>query len=390
MRILLRILAILIGGFFIFSGFVKGVDPLGFSYKLDEYFEVFADSAKETGWLSSLMIWCKNISLFLSVSMIVLEMALGWMLIFGIHMRLTTTLMLLLMVFFTFLTGYSWYTGKITDCGCFGDAIHLSNSETFYKDVMLTILIVVIFIFRRKITPLFPSAAGNIVMATGIAVAILLPVYCLRHLPIIDFRPYKIGNNIREAMTLPPGSKPTIYKSILTYKNKSTGEVKDYPSDNFPWNDSVWVANWEFVSTGNQLIQEGDKPRITDFHVWDNQNNDMTSAVLDNPGYHFWVVAYDMNAANRESFSRLGELAKKAEESKIQFIGLTATPYEQLDPIRHELNAAFPFYYSDGTVLKTIIRANPGLILLKGPVPVAMWHYNDFPSWEEIASKYFH
>ncbi len=379
-----------IGVFFIFSGFVKAVDPLGFSYKLDEYFEVFADDTKQVAWLSSLMLWFKNISLFLATFMTVLEMLLGWLLIFGIWMNLTMWLMLLLILFFTFLTGYSWYTGKITDCGCFGDAVHFTNAETFWKDVALTLLILILFFWRKRIKPMFPGTASNIIMVIGLAATIYLPVYCLRHLPIIDFRPYKIGNNIREEMSLPPGAKPTIYKTMLTYKNKSTGEMKDYPSDNFPWNDSIWVANWEFVATKNQLVQEGPKPKITDFHVWDDNNNDMTAAVLDDPNYHFWVIAYDMTNTNEKSFVNLDELAKEADKNSIQFVGLTATAYEQLDPIRHELNAAFPFYYSDATVLKTIIRANPGLVLLKGPVPVAMWHYNDIPTWDKISSKYFH
>ena len=389
MKVALRIIAVVVGILFIFSGFVKGVDPLGFSYKLDEYFDVFADSTKQIGWLSSLMIGFKSISLFLSVFMIVLEMALGWMLIFGIHMRLTSWLMLLLILFFTFLTGFSWYTGKITDCGCFGDAIHLTNAETFYKDVALTVLIVLIFFNYKKIIPVFPKTLSNVMMVIGLGASVFLPVYCLRHLPIIDFRAYKIGNNIREEMTLPPGATPTIYKTMLTYKNKSTDEMKDYPSDNFPWNDSVWVATWEFVSTKNELVQQGDKPKITDFKVWDNNNTDMTAAVLDEPaGYHFWVVAYDMDDANKKAFVKLNDLAKESDKNKIQFVALTATPYEQLDPIRHDLNAAFPFYYSDGTVLKTIIRANPGLVLLKGPVVKAMWHYNDLPTWDKVERKY--
>jgi len=389
-NILLCFLQNFIGVFFIFSSFVKAVDPLGFSYKLDEYFDVFSDSTKQIAWFSSLMLWFKNITLFLATFMIVLEMALGWMLIFGIWMQLTMWLMLLLILFFTFLTGFSWYTGKITDCGCFGDAVHFTNAETFWKDVALTVLILILFFLRKKIKPVFPRTASNIIMVIGVAASIYLPVYCLNHLPIIDFRPYKIGNNIREEMSIPPGGKATIYKSMLTYKNKTTGEVKDYPSDNFPWNDSVWVANWEFVSTKNELVQQGDKPKITDFHVWDDNNTDMTSAVLDDPNYHFWVVAYDMNCADKKSFAKLNELAKEADKNKIQFVGLTATPYEQLDPIRHDLNAAFPFYYADGTVLKTIVRANPGLVLLRGPIPVAMWHYNDFPTYEQISSKYFH
>jgi hypothetical protein len=303
-------------------------------------------------------------------------------------MQLTMWLMLLLILFFTFLTAYSWYTGKITDCGCFGDAIKLTNAETLEKDIILTVFILFLFLFRRKITPVFLPTASNIVMVIGIAGSLYLPFYCLRHLPLIDFRPYKIGNDIRAEMTLPPGATPTIYKSMLTYKNKNSGEVKDYPSDNFPWNDSVWVANWEFVATNNVLIQQGDQPKITDFKVWDNNNEDVTAQVLDHEGYHFWVVAYDMNCADKSAFEKLNQLAAASDKNKIQFVALTATAYEQLDPIRHELNAAFPFYYADATVLKTVIRANPGLMLLKGSVVQAMWHYNDFPSFEEVQKKY--
>jgi len=407
MKIFMRVLAILVGALFIFSGFVKGVDPLGFSYKLDEYFDVFADATKSIGWISALMIWFKSISLFLATFMIVLEMALGWMLIFGIRMRLTSWLMLLLILFFTFLTYYSWYTEKITDCGCFGDAIKLTPAETFYKDVVLTLLIVIIFIYHKEITPIFGKTGSDMMMVLGLGLSIYLPVYCLRHLPIIDFRPYKIGNNIREEMSLPPGSRADQYVSILNYKDKSNGQVGSYVMVTqgedqqpwfqergfkaLPWQDSVWMSNHEFVDSKSELVEPGEKPKITDFKVWDDKNNDLTAAVLDDPkSYHFWVVAYDMNHANQQSFEKLNALAAASEKNNIQFVALTATPYSELDPIRHELNAAFPFYYADGTVLKTIVRANPGLVLLKGPVVVAMWHYNDLPTFDEVKKKYLH
>jgi uncharacterized membrane protein YphA (DoxX/SURF4 family) len=406
MKIFLRLLAVAMGAFFIFSGFVKAVDPLGFAYKLEEYFEVFADVLSGAEWLVSLMLWFKSISLFLSVFMLVLEMALGWMLIFGIRMKLTSWLTLLLMLFFTFLTGFSWYTGKITDCGCFGDAIKLAPSETFWKDVVLTLLILIIVIYYKKISPVFGPVGSNMMLVLGLGLSIYLPVYCLRHLPIIDFRPYKIGNNIREQMSLPPGAEPDQYVSILRYKDKSTGEEGDYVMVSqgedqqpwfaargfkaLPWQDSLWMASHEFVDSKSELVKEGMKPKITDFHVWDDNNNDMTAAVLDEPaGFHFWVVAYDMSKANEKSFEKLAELSQTCDKNGIQFVGLTATPYAELDPIRHELNAAFPFYYADATVLKTVIRSNPGLVLLNGPVVVDMWHYNDIPSFDEVSKKYF-
>jgi len=243
-------------------------------------------------------------------------------------------------------------------------------------------------------------------MVLGLGLALYLNVYCLRHLPLIDFRPYKVGSNLREEMSLLPGQKPDQYVSILNYKDKSSGAVGGYVMvtqgedqqawfqqrglNVLPWSDSIWMANHEFVDSKSELVEAGMKPKITDFHVWDDNNVDMTAAVLDEPkGYHFWVVAYDMNHTNQKSFQKLNELAAESEKNNLQFVGLTATPYEELDPIRHELNAAFPFYYSDGTVLKTIIRSNPGLVLLKGPVVIAIWHYNDLPTFDEVSKKYF-
>jgi hypothetical protein len=406
MKVFLRILAMLVGAFFIFSGFVKAVDPIGFSYKLEEYFEVFAETTVSVGWFSALMTWFKGLSLFLSVFIVVLEMVLGWMLFFAIQMRWTAGLMLLLMLFFTFLTAYAWYTGKITDCGCFGDFMKLKPYETFYKDVALTILALIIFLFHRRITPLFGKVTSNMLLVLGIGASGFLCAYCLRHLPIIDFRAYKIGNNIREQMSLPPGAQPDQYVSILRYKNKTSGETGDYVMvsqgedqqpwfserglKSLPWQDSLWMAGHEFVDSKSELVKKGEKPKITDFYVWDHDNADKTAAVLDEQGYHFWVVAYDMNKANQRAFQQLNALAAAAEKNQLPFVALTSTPYSELDPIRHELNAAFPFYYADATVLKTIIRSNPGLLLLNGPVVVDMWHYNDFPSFDQVSKKHFH
>lgn len=400
----IRILCVLVGAFFIFSGFVKAIDPLGFSYKLEEYFDVFADDTKSIGFISAFFLFLKNFSLYLSMFFCVLEMGLGVMLMFAIQMEITAWLLLLLIVFFTWLTGYSAITGKVTECGCFGDFFHLTAWASFNKDVVLLVLILLIFAFRHKIKPGFGTGITTLIMFLAFGGFAWLTVYCYNHLPIIDFRAYKVGNNIREQMTLPPGAAPDQYMSVLTYKDKATGKAADYVMSTdssqskvlkekniepLPWQDTVWMKNHEFVSTTNKLVVKGVQPKITDFHVWDNENNDMTSRVLDDPNYHFWLVAYSMTETERESYEKINQLALAAQKSNIQFVGLTATPYEQLDPIRHELNAPFPFYYADGTVLKTIIRSNPGLLLLKGPTVVAMWHYHDIPSYDQISAKYF-
>ena len=400
-----RFISILVGVLFIISGFVKAVDPLGFSYKLDEYFEVFAEDTEKIGFISSFFLWLRNISVYLSMFFCVLEMVLGVMLVFGISMEITSWLLLLLIVFFTWLTGYSAITGKVTDCGCFGDALHLTPQQSFNKDVILLLLIAIIFAFRHKLQPWFKNAASVLIMLVAVVGFSYLTFYCYQHLPIIDFRAYKVGSDIRQQMTLPPGKSPDQYTTILTYKDKNTGQSGDYvmisnsedKADWFkeknlqplPWEDTLWMKNHEFVESKSQLVIKGDKPKITDFHVWDNDNQDATALVLDETGYHFWVIAYDMEEANKEAFSKINALASTAEKNNIQFVGLTATPYELLDPLRHEVNAAFPFYYADGTVLKTIIRSNPGLVLLKGSTVLAQWHYNDIPTYDEISGKYF-
>ncbi|HUM47508.1 MAG TPA: hypothetical protein PLD84_11295, partial [Chitinophagales bacterium] len=327
-------------------------------------------------------------------------------LLLGIPMGFIPWLFFFLILFFSFLTGSSAITGKVTDCGCFGDALHLTPQQSFNKDVVLLVLIVLIFAFRHKIQPVFKkNVVGTLLLALFTGLSAYLTIYCYQHLPIIDFRAYKVGNDIREQMTLPEGKTPDQYVTILTYKDKITGTTGDYVMTNnneqnadwfreknlkaLPWQDSVWMAGNEFVKSNSEIVVKGEKPKITDFKVWDNDNQDATSLVLDEPNYHFWLIAQDMSKTNQESFAKVNQLASECEKNKIQFMGLTSTPYELLDPIRHELNAPFPFYYADGTVLKTIIRSNPGLVLLKGSRVIEQWHYNDIPTYEEVTSEYF-
>lgn len=405
MKKLLRIICVLIGALFIVSGFVKAVDPVGFSIKLDEYFEVFAEDTAGIGFVSQFFLWLRNISVYLSMFFCVLEMVLGFMLIIGYQMELTAWLLLLLIVFFTWLTGYSAITNKVTDCGCFGDALHLTPWQSFNKDVVLLVFILLIFAFRKKIKPLFGNAIVRNVSVAGFTFACAyLTIHCYQHLPIIDFRAYKIGNDLREQMTLPEGKSPDQYVTILTYKDKATDAAADYvmTTNNeeqsswfkakklqaLPWQDSVWMANHEFVKSNSEIVVKGDKPKITDFKVWDNDNQDVTAQVLDQPGFHFWLIAQDMTKTNMPAFSKVNLLAGDCEKNGLPFVGLTSTSHDLLDPIRHDLNAPFPFYYADGTVLKTIIRSNPGLMLMNGSTVVAKWHYNDIPAFGIIQQKY--
>jgi hypothetical protein len=291
---------------------------------------------------------------------------------------------MLLMTVFLFLTGYSAITDKVTDCGCFGDFLKLSTWATFEKNIVFIILIIPIFIYRDKIQSALSNGASNIVMTLTIVFALGLQYYCYEHLPIIDFRAYKVGNNIREQMTTPPGAVTDSVVSKMYYKDKKTGEKKGYSMNELPWKDSVWMANHTFDTTINVVVRQGFQPKIKDLEIDTYNKVNVTTSVLDSPIYKLWVVAWDINKSNVNGFKKIALLANECEKNGIKVYGLTATAYEKTDSLRHEINAAFPFYSVDGTVLKTMIRSNPGIMLLKGPVVLAMWHYNDTPSIDEV------
>jgi len=208
--------------------------------------------------------------------------------------------------------------------------------------------------------------------------------YCIEHLPLLDFRAYKVGNNIREQMSLKIGEKPDSVSTALMYKDKISGEEKGYTMATLPWQDSIWMANHEFVRQENIVVRKGAEPKIKDFKVWDDDNIDLTSQVLDSGNLKIWIVAYDINKTDKTGYDKIVKLVNDADKEKISVIGLTSSAHDILDPFKHDINLALPFYYADGTVLKTMIRANPGIIILNGPKVLAQYHYNDTPSLDEV------
>lgn len=363
---------IVIGVLFIFSGYVKAVDPIGMQYKLEEYFEVFH------------MEFFIPYSLYFSILLNALEIVLGVFTLFGVRMIQTAWLLVLIIVFFLFLTGYSAVTNKITDCGCFGDAIKLSTWATFYKNVIFLAFIIPIFLWRNKIKPVFNALISNVIYFGSILLCLGLEWYCLEHLPIIDFRPYKVGNNIREQMIIPPGAPRDSIVTQLVYKDKKSGTEEAFTISNLPYADSIWMANHEFVRQENTVIKEGFQPKIKDFKVWDDDNNDLTSQLLDSNAYQLWIVAYDIQKTDIEGLKSIASNLSGYEKAGITVMGLSSSARTDIEAARHETGSAYPFYYADGTVLKTIVRANPGIVLLKGADVLAMWHHNDTPTPDEV------
>jgi len=369
MKFIANLSRVLVGVLFIISGFIKANDPLGFSYKLDEYFVVFN------------MPWLSFASLFLAVVICAFEIGLGVAMLIGAKMVHTVWSSLIMIVFFTFLTFYSWKFDVVKDCGCFGDALHLTPFQSFMKDVILLALILFIFLKRHQIKPLFGHRSSTFVAYGGFLASVIFSMYCIRHLPIIDFRPYAIGKNISEGMKLPPGALTDSVVMVFTYEKD--GKQIELDMEGIKSVDETY----KFIDRKDKVIREGDKPPIHDFSITAVDGTDLTSDVL-NQNEVFLLVAYDINKSNKEVQSKVNDFVALCQKSGIEFIGLTASVPGEVDVFRHEHNSTFDYYSCDATTLKTMVRSNPGLMLLKKGTVVAMWHQNDFPTFDEVKSHY--
>ncbi len=362
---------ILVGALFIFSGFIKANDPLGFAYKMEEYFTVFGTE------------FLKPASIYFSITACVLEMFVGALLLLGVWRKLTTTLLLILIIFFGFLTFYSAYFQVVQDCGCFGEFLKLTPWESFYKNMLLFVLIVILFVNKPYINPIFSPIQGQRIAFTLLALAIVFPVYTYNYLPIWDFRPYKVGNDIQQKMIIPDDAPKAKYETRIIYKNKNTGEKQAFKTRNIPDD----TTTWEWVKTKNKKIQEGYTPPIQDFYLEDFEGYDYTDDFLGQKGYRLVVVQYDLGKSNTSPQDALNKLAKKAKgKQNIAWWALTASPKADVSKYREQKDVEYPFYVSDATVLKTIIRANPGLLLMKGNVVKAKWSDLNIPTMKEIES----
>ena len=369
MKFIANLSRVLVGVLFIISGFIKANDPLGFSYKLDEYFLVFN------------LPWLSFASVFLAVVICAFEIGLGVAMLVGAKMVHTAWSSLIMIVFFTFLTFYSWKFDVVKDCGCFGDALHLTPYQSFMKDVILLVLILFIFLKRHQISPLFGGRSSTFVAYGGFLASVVFSMYCIRHLPVIDFRPYAIGKNISEGMKLPPGALTDSVVMVFTYEKD--GKQIELDMEGIKSVDETY----KFIDRKDKVIREGDKPPIHDFSITAADGTDVTSDVL-NQNTVFLLVAYDINKSNKEVQSKVNDFVALCQKSGIEFIGLTASVPAEVDVFRHEHNSAFDYYSSDATTLKTMVRSNPGLMLLKKGTVVAMWHQNDFPTFDEVKTQY--
>jgi uncharacterized membrane protein YphA (DoxX/SURF4 family) len=381
MKLITQVSRILVGVLFIFSGLIKLNDPMGFSFKLGDYFA--ADVLN--------LPFLQDYTLALALFVVVLEVLLGVALLLGLWKNLTTWLLLLMIIFFTFLTFYSAYFEKVTDCGCFGDAIPLTPWESFGKDIVLSILIGIIFFQRRFIQPFLKPTFAYLSFGLSFLLCFWLGHQVLNHLPLKDFRAYAEGKSIIEGMKSAAelGLEPTQYATMYALENEALGEKMQIDSKRYIdegwWQKKEWQINSDFTET--VLVSEGYEPPIHDF-VIDLGGNEVTSQVLE-AEVIFLLVSYRMEKTDDEAYAALNQFALAAADEAIPFLGLSASLAEVVNEKRENLKLRFPIASMDETALKTIVRANPGIVLLKKGVIIKKWHYQDLPSFQELQGDLF-
>lgn len=379
-KALLNLLRAIVGLLFIFSGLIKANDPLGFGYKLQEYFEVFH--------IAFLNDYASVFAIFLCT----IEIVLGALLLLGIRSRNVASGLLLTIIFFTFLTFYSAFFEVVTSCGCFGDAIPLTPWQSFSKDIVLLIMILYIYNKRNEIIPLIPSKrAQNWILGFTVLISLGFGLYTYNFLPVLDFLPYKLGNNIPSLMIMPPGAPQDVYQITYTLKNKSSGETKsltdkEYLSSGI-WKDKSWEITGDPES---KLIKKGFEVKIKDLKITDSQGTDYNAEILENPYYNLVIVAYDLSKTDLIGIGNLNAIAINAAENfNIRTVFLTSNSVQDAEAFSKKNKLVMEIFYADAIPLKSMVRANPGVLLLKNGTVINKWHFHNLPSYDELSAKYF-
>lgn len=369
MRLVKNLCRIIVGIVFIYSGFVKGIDPLGSDYKFTDYFNAFG-----MGWMNAT-------TLFFSFALSLAEFLIGTALLFNLWVSRMAWGSLLFMAFFTPLTLVLALTNPVSDCGCFGDAMILTNWQTFWKNIILLLLAIMIFVYRKEYKSSL-SLMGQFSFLTLAGAGMLcLSIYCYRHLPVLDFRPYAVGKNITEGMRLPEGAKPDQYEVTLKYKNKQTGEIRSFTEDNYPWQDTL---NWEYESSSERLVKKGYITPIHDLVIEHPTLGNITEEILEDDNHTILAVAYNLNQSDTQYQPAINRLAEYARKKGIRFYGLTSSTERDIEAYKKRNHVPYEFCTADEIQLKTMIRSNPGVIILREGTILDKWAGKDVPDVKEL------
>lgn len=366
LTVLVNVCRFVLGATFVFSGFVKAVDPLGTQYKIQDYLAAVNLSQYIPDF----------VTLLASVGLSALEFSLGVFILFAMHRRLVSKLTLAFMVIMTLITLWLAVFNPVKDCGCFGDAIHLTNVETLLKNIVLLGCAIVLAFFPLRMYRFLSRSTQWIAVNYTILFVLLMSGHCLYHLPIFDFRPYHVGMNIKLGMAIPEGApEPEFETTFILQKN---GVKKEFTLENYP--DSTWT----FVDSKTVQTKEGYVPPIHDFSIQRPDGVDITDSILSNKGYTFLLVAPHLEQADDSNFGDIDQLYEYCQEQSIPFYCLTASGDKARKHWENITGAEYPFRTTDETTLKTIIRSNPGLVLLKNGTIIRKWSHNDLPKPETL------
>ncbi len=361
-RYLLPALRIFLGLVFLFSSVVKGIDPVGTSYRVEDYLQVY-------GWMALV-----PYSLEIAFLVIVSEFLIGLAFVTHVFVKTAAWGMFVMLLIFTAVTWFDARYNMVPDCGCFGDAVKLTNWQTFYKNVVL-ITLNAVFLWGRgkgvtKQKSRLTSWAILLVFGGGF---LAFMFYNLNHLPVVDFRNWKTGRD----MTMSP--QPT--QTFVVYRNKKTGEQKEFLFPDYPWKDSAWMAQWTFVSQRSVTPAVEKKYNLV---MEDSLGVDHTKALVENPGFQLLLVSYNLQKAAPSGFRKMVALSAFLEKKHVQAALVTATPAGEAVKTEKGYGLRWPVYLADETDLKAMIRSNPGLILLHHGVILKKWHYHDFPDTTQL------
>ena len=353
---------------FIFSGFVKAIDPLGTQYKIQDYLDAF-------GWTD---VFPESIPFIAAALLGMLEFCLGVYLFFGIRRIIAPRAVVAVMAIMTPLTFWLALDNPVSDCGCFGDAVVLTNWETFGKNVVLLAMSLVVLKWRKRIFPLATTRFDWLIALYGFLYIFCMTIYCYRHLPIFDFRPYYVGADIRQGMEIPEGKEPTEFETRFVLQKD--GVEKEFTLENYP--DSTWT----FVDSKTVVKKKGYEPPIHDFSMIRYEDGeDITEQVLADERYTFLLVAHQLEQASDSRIDLINELYDYCLEYGYTFYCLTSSSDEDILKWQEDTGAEYPFCLMDNITLKTMVRSNPGLILLKKGVVIHKWNVVDFPDEYQLS-----
>lgn len=357
----LTLCRVLVGALFIFSSFTKGVDPLGTKYKMLDYFIAY-----DIEWLNGL-------ALALSILMIMAEFIVGFCLMFNMLPRLATLGATLLMTFFTITTFFDALYNLVPDCGCFGTAIKMSNWQTFFKNlIIVSVLIPLIFNNKSLVNKRVTLLGQTLFASIFIILFVGFEIYNVRHLPVVDFMDWKVGRDMK------PAEDPEPADIYLTFRNISTGKTEEFLSPNYPWNDSVWMSQWEFVSQR----QEGGTQSLG-FSILNDEGDDYTYLLFETEKLFVFVAPY-LNEMSEDDFSECQRIYDLVNKNGYNYLWITAVNPEYVYKLQEDYYMFDEVYFGDELELKSMVRSNPGLILMDDGVILDKWSKIDFPKEKEI------